>query len=376
MKVPELRIASISDVHLGHRKNETGFIVKNLYAAFPDDAETAQLDIIFIAGDFFDRLLNYPDDEIHEIQMFVVYLEALCAKHDIVLRVLEGTRSHDCRQSVIFERMAESAKIKCDVKYFPEPAIEYIERFDINVLYVPDEWSDSTDKTLAHVKELMRLRGLEKVDFAVMHGQFEYQLPEVVKAPKHSSKDYLEIVDKLIFIGHVHVFSNYERIIAQGSFDRIAHGEEAPKGHVRARVSSRDDYRVTFVANQGARKFRTVNCAGLSLQDTLKKIGEETRDVPDRSFVRVEADADNPIHCEMGELLKLGPLIHWSKKKLDKDEQLLKEEDPFEQQFVPVTITPDNISTLIEARLRIRSLSDVVLKRALSELDLMKVRAS
>lgn len=50
-----LKIASISDVHLGNPRNEAQFIIDNLYRAFPRNADTASLDVLVIAGDFYDR---------------------------------------------------------------------------------------------------------------------------------------------------------------------------------------------------------------------------------------------------------------------------------------------------------------------------------
>jgi DNA repair exonuclease SbcCD nuclease subunit len=366
MKVDELNIASISDIHLGHRNNDTPFIVKNLYVAFPDTAETWALDIIFIAGDLFDRLLTYPDGDLPVVEDFLVYLMRMCAYRDIKLRVLEGTKSHDWRQSSIFLRLASALKLEgLDLQYFTEPTVEYIEAFGIHVLYIPDEWDEDTNRTLAYAKELMRLRGIDQVDFAIMHGQFEYQLPEVVKAPKHDAEAYLALVKYLIFIGHVHTFSNYKRIYAHGSFDRLTQGEEGPKGHLRARVRSEQDYTVTFVENKGARIFRTFECFGLTLEETLAEIEYRVEGIPDGSFIRISVDKGNPILTEMQQLQRIAPLIHWSKKVRDSDDEVIRSENPFDEQtFVPVEITKENVWTLLEARLRQRGISDAVLEMA------------
>lgn len=370
MNKNELKIASISDVHLAHRNTPTSHILSNLYEAFPDNQETADLDIIFIAGDFFDRLLTYPDDDIVEIERFVVYLEKLCAKHDIVLRVLEGTRSHDWKQSSLFLRVAEWAKVSCDVQYFCEPIIEYLEKFDIHILYIPDEWDDDTNKTLNLVKDMMHARGLEKVDFAVMHGQFEYQLPEVVSAPKHDSGAYLDLVRYLIFIGHVHMFSNFERIYAQGSFDRLTHGDEVPKGHIRARVRKNGDYRITFVENKKAKIYKTISCSNLTLEETLAEIELKTRSIPDGSAIRIEVDKNNPILNEMGQLHRMSPLIQWSKKIKDTSDCVVQPVESFQPEaFVCIAITPDNISSLLLSRLNKKNVSAELITAAQKELD-------
>ena len=348
-----LNIASISDIHLGSKRTPTSHIVKNLYKAFPDNSETAELDLIVLGGDVFDGLLKLPDEEIREIERWIIYLLRLCKKHDIVLRVLEGTPSHDWKQSIRFVILNEAAEIDCDLKYVDQLSIEYIPSLDINVLYVPDEWDESTEKTYSQIRELMTLKGLTKVDYAFMHGQFEYQLPEIVKAPKHSSEKYLAIVDKLIFIGHVHVFSRNDRIIAQGSFDRLSHGEEGPKGHVRAKVKSSSDFKIKFVENKEARIYVTFECTGLSLEDTLKTIEHRLKDVPDHSCVRISCLPDNPILSNMEQLMKTWPLITFSKiiRETEVNSGATEMDEFTELEFTPITITRDNISTLVMERL-------------------------
>lgn len=349
----EINIASISDIHLGAKRTPTSHIVKNLYEAFPDNAETSKLDLITLAGDVFDGLLKLPDDEIREIERWIVYLLRLCKKHNIVLRVLEGTPSHDWKQSIRFVILNEATQIDCDLKYVDQLAIEYIPSLDINVLYVPDEWNDSTEKTYSQVCELMTLKGITKVDYAFMHGQFEYQLPDIVKAPKHSAEKYLSIVDKLIFIGHVHVFSRYDRIIAQGSFDRLSHGEEGAKGHVRACVRSNTDYEIRFVENKGARIYVTIECVGLSLEETLKTVENRLKDIPDGSCVRVSCLPDNPILTNMDQLVMKWPFITFSKiiRETDLETKAAEVDEFTELEFIPITITRDNIVTLVMDRL-------------------------
>jgi DNA repair exonuclease SbcCD nuclease subunit len=232
----EFRIASASDLHLGHSKNPPEEMVERLKNAFPRNAETAKLDVIVLAGDVYDHLLNLPHESVSIIDEWIIYMLRLCKSMDIQLWVLRGTPSHDRDQSQRFVLLNDMLKIGCDILYVDELKVVWMPKFGIHVLFVPDEWTDDANKTLEEVHLLMKMAGITKVDYAIMHGQFEYQLPPVVKAQKHSSEAYLKIVDKLIFIGHVHLFSRNDRIIAQGSFDRISHGEEGPKGHVRAIV--------------------------------------------------------------------------------------------------------------------------------------------
>jgi len=365
----KLNIASISDIHLGHKKTFTREIISNLISAFPDNSETGELDIIFVAGDVFDDLLSLPDDDVVEIELWVSSLLHICAKHDIVLRILAGTPSHDWHQSELFMTIAKILKINVDIKYIKDVSVEYIEKFGINVLYVPDEANDTTEKTIKQVREILKAKGLSKVDYAVMHGQFDYQLPPFIKAQKHNSKDYLDIVNELIFIGHVHSHSKYERIIAQGSFDRLAHGEEESKGHVRVKIRKNGERNIKFVENKRAKIYKTVECFGLTLEETISKIDDAVSKLPVGSNIRISGSADNAIFSNMNMLIRRYPLLIWSKlvKDVGEEESVTSTEPNYD--YVPITITRDNIKELLIDRVLASSPSSDVLKNVHEILD-------
>ena len=87
----KLKIASLSDIHLGHSNTSTSSIIRNLDNNFIAHPEFKDLDIIFIAGDLFDRLLAHDDPNRPEIYLWFVRLCEACAKHDIMVRIrLDG----------------------------------------------------------------------------------------------------------------------------------------------------------------------------------------------------------------------------------------------------------------------------------------------
>lgn len=344
----ELKIAVISDIHIGHRRTPTSKIVENLRASFPDNGETADLDILFISGDVFDDLLPLPNEAVWLAQLWIADLLSLCAKHEIVVRVLEGTPGHDWQQSTMFETVKEVAGIDVDLEYVKTLSIGHIERYGISVLYVPDEWNTSTDKTLSQVRELLKAKGLTQVDFAVMHGQFTFQLPQAAKAPKHDEASYLEIVKYLIFIGHDHTHKRYDRIFVPSSHDRLKHREEEPKGHLRATVWRHGEYKVEFRETKGAMRYITLD-AQETLQETFEYLDRSLSKVPIGSHVRISGQAGHPVFDNLDEVVKRFPLFQWSKDvKIDKLQEELVQED--EVEFTPVTITSDNIVRMVVDR--------------------------
>jgi DNA repair exonuclease SbcCD nuclease subunit len=352
MKTSELKVASVSDVHLGHSKTPTLDILKNLRAAFPDNEETAQLDLICIVGDLFDTLLNLNHPDLAEIKIWIADFLRLCKKHDIVLYVLEGTPSHDWWQSQMFVTINEGiAGIGAKLRYVKDISVEHDPDLDIWVGFVPDESAPTTEQTLSQIQSLLQTKGLDKVDLMFMHGQFEYQLPPHVKAQKHDSQAYLALTRYVIFIGHVHVHSSFERIFAQGSFDRLSHGEEAAKGHMRATLYANGDYEVQFVENTGARKYITVYCYGMAVEDALQEIERRVRELPVNSAVRLEANHDHPLFADMDILIREYPSFTWSKNPKDRDKEEEEELVDDETTFVSITINSENITRLLMERL-------------------------
>lgn len=345
-----LKLAAVSDIHLGNRRNKTSDIIAGLDVAFPDNEETGKLDLIVLVGDVFDRELNFPDADIYEIEMWFARLLAICSKRKIILRVLEGTRSHDWGQSIAFEKIIKHKGLELDFKYVSALSIEFIPKLGINVLYVPDDLGPP-DRTLEEVKSLMAFKELTQVDYAFMHGQFEYQLPANIKGiPRHSSEEYLKLVKHYIFIGHIHVHSTYDRIIAQGSFDRLTQGEEGPKGHVRATITE-DAQEHFFIENKMAKIYKSYQCKDMDLEKTLAFLREKVKKLPDGANVRVVVDKNHPILTNMNALIAMYPTIVWD--KLVKDDAKTSKEVTVddETEMFATAITKDNIVTLVTERI-------------------------
>ena len=262
-----LNIASLSDIHFNHPNTPTEFIIRNINRyVFPDTPETRALDIIFIGGDVTDSLMDFASNNAVAFRKWVSEFLRYCAKHDIMVRIIEGTPLHDWGQSIIFVEENENHEIGCDLKYFTDISIEHIARYNIDVLYIPDEARPTTHITWNVVQQLLLENGLEKVDLAIMHGAFGYQLPNIeeIKDKIHDEEKYCSIVRHYIFIGHVHQHRPNGKIIPNGSTDRLRHGEEDIKGHVRLNKGE-----ITFIPNLGAMRYITLEVPGMTADEIM-----------------------------------------------------------------------------------------------------------
>lgn len=362
MKALQIKSLTLSDLHLGHRRNKTSNIIKNLDAFFDNYSSRSQfvdLDILYFAGDIFDTLLDFASDDIHEATLWLSRIMRFCAVNDIILRILEGTPSHDWKQSRILNTAVKLTGLDINYKYIDTLYIEHIEKLGIHILYVPDEWTANTDLTFSQVKALMAELHIDQVDMAIMHGVFNYQLHNVPgNIQKHSEADYLGIVKHFITIGHHHNFSTYERIIAQGSFDRLAHNEEEPKGAVLCVLNKDSEDYFSFIENKNAKIFKTILLKSKDLDRSLAQIAKQTKGLPFDSQIRIKAIKDHPLYIAFDDLKVKFPEFVFSKISLEDEEEedhsLADAKIQLDQSYTPIHITRDNIVELLMAEITVK----------------------
>lgn len=351
MMSSKLKALVFSDVHLYHDKTKTEHIVLGLRSALADTEKLRDIDIIFISGDLFDHSVFMPNKDTHFVINFIYHLLNMCAKYDIVLRVLEGTPSHDWKQSKLIIDINNNRPDPVDVKHAVNLSIEHIDRFGIDVLYVPDEWGSGCADTYQEVKQLLVEHNLEKVDLSIMHGCFNYQFPVnlVGKPDVHDEKSYLDITRYLIIIGHYHTPSNFERIYVPGSFDRLKHGEEEPKGHLEFTIFKDGAYDVKFIENKNAMVFKTFDFADIEVGEVITTLRQYLGNKTDECFIRILADKEDAVYSGIRDLKRIFPFVNFSISIKNKAKDKLVSET---REIVrPSSLSEESILELMHARL-------------------------
>jgi len=265
----DIRVVSISDIHLGHHVTLSESIYENLKAYFYSELHSGT-DILFICGDFFDRLLNL-DNKSSSIAITVIHeLIQMSITNNFIIRVLNGTFSHDKYQNQLFVTISEKYK-GVDLKVINDISVEKIKELDLTVLYLPDDLPYSTTEEIYTViDEIYHNNEIEKVDLIIGHGSMEYTIPEHAHKGKIVfSKDKLEsLMNGYALFGHIHTRGINGRIVYNGSFDRLVHNEESTKGFY---ITTRKNgiYSTKFIENKDAAKFITLRPFGDDL-DELK----------------------------------------------------------------------------------------------------------
>ena len=278
MKKDIIKYLVLSDIHLGHTGNKTEEIITNLAIFFTNYyKEIKDIDILFISGDIFDRLLSTRSLEYKMIVSWLSNILLWCKDRNIKLRILYGTPGHDNDQVAGFTEIASKLAPECDFKYIPNLWIEKMDDLGISILYIPDEVHPDSEDTWKDVQAKLEEEQLAQVDITIMHGCFLYQLPVKDLKFAHKESNYLDITKYYINIGHVHTSSCYERILAPGSFDRLAHNEEENKGGLLCKIYKDGNMNFKFLVNKLSKIFKSLDYTGKEESYILKDLDKELK---------------------------------------------------------------------------------------------------
>lgn len=319
MITKDISYLTISDIHMLNDLNETAYICdsfRDYFSNFKPESKFTDLDIIFLAGDIFDSYKDSKSPDVVRVTGIIRELMTFCAWFKIKLRILKGTPGHDYDQSELFTPLALAYEDRLDYKYISVLSIEKMDDLGLSVLYVPDEWAGSAAACKEQVIELMRMHQLDKIDIACMHGMFDFQIPDLGEHPlKHDTAWYHSIIRYFINIGHDHTFKTFDRIIVQGSFDRIAHGEEGKKGGVVCYLRKDGENWFEFIENKRARIFKTIVVKTKDLDTAIEQVRKVLDKLPANSHVRISTGPDNPILTVLDEFKKAHPKMIFKKHK-------------------------------------------------------------
>ena len=315
----KIKWLNLSDIHLRHPKLTIEFQLNNLRTVVFTEANK-ELDLLSIAGDLFDTNLDFSDPAIIDCIIFLKELLDYCEVNNIVFRVLEGTPSHDHRQARIMSELISNTST-IDFKYVDTLSVEKHVGLGLTILYVPDECYPDCEQIQHYVNEALKNNSLSMVDIAIMHGQFEYQLPPVARSDLTlNSRFFLERVKYFIAIGHIHQHNVFDRIVPGGSFDRFCHGDEIPKGCVLFSLDTAlgtKDF--LFIENKNAKVFKTIRFpeSVLTVEDSISYLSPILTELPPQSYVKLEAVYGSVIFRFFKEITDLFPTISFTRSTLE-----------------------------------------------------------
>lgn len=257
-----MKFAAITDIHVGASGYPPGKVLERLgNTLFP---QLPHCKILFIGGDFFDTLLHLDGPQGIFATLIVRDLIDASIQHGFYIRVVRGTFSHDRRQPLLFAKSVPRGFEMLDgverVRVFEDVTIESLPNLGLNALYIPDNLSYKNVYEV--IEQRLQDRGLETVHVCVSHGYWTHLLGNVPITPPNTL-DW-EIMKKYVtgvcINGHVHTPGVYMKVVNCGSFDRLNHGEEEPKGFFMIHLNEEaNTYTFEFIENKDATLFKTID---------------------------------------------------------------------------------------------------------------------
>ena len=348
-----------SDFHFGSKRSsshEMAFaFAETIFPLLPTT------NLFNLNGDFFDDILSFDHLGFDPIHRVVMQLFQLCERYNVTVRLLQGTWTHDRTQCKRIVEFYESGNYTFNFKFIDKIEIEEIafKERALRFCYVPDNMPFTNSTGIIEViKDLMMTRGWDNLDYACLHGFTDFTFPKVLNKATHVvyEEHQFDFITKLIDVGHVHQHRAVGKMVSNGSFDRLCHGEEEPKGLVQI-----DDYpsswTLRFIHNKHPAIFNTVKIPlGAETQDVSKIIDDHmvTINTVRRINLRFELfdlSLREAIQTYMGQNY---PAVKVDIKKVgDKDEGHTR---PVSSVIVPIKEsnpipTPETLSTFVKALL-------------------------
>lgn len=348
----------ISDIHLGKKSVPARFLISQLDSFFDKLKETFSsrpIDIVFVAGDLFDQALSFTADDVSLILQWARRFFKFCAYNHIKVRILEGTPSHDRRQTRNLEPLAKSIQ-HLNFEYISTMCVEYFEEHGVTCLYVPDEFGGGAAKAQELIQKELNNLGLSKVSMAIMHGMCRYQVPELTSDRyKYDESFLLNIVDGFINIGHIHTREKNSRIVPQGSFGRLSHGEEEAKGGSLIHWDTNGERKEFFVENTEATKFVTVKITFNDVEKASAQLQNKIKDLPPFSHVRVRASVGHAIFNVLDRFKKEHVTLTFTKITNEEAEKpKLIDDTLLNVDYTPIHIDKENIVPMLLERVKNR----------------------
>lgn len=226
--------------------------------------QMSSLDVIFIAGDFFDHILYLNESHANRACMFMDKLVWIAKSYNAKIRIIYGTESHECNQyNIFFNRFIDK-----DIDFRVINTVEEEELFDdFWVLYLPEEYIYNKQEYYEKY-----FTGEKKYGYIIGHGVIQELMSDVTynikkstknsnraKVPVFTSTELLENCYGEVYFGHYHINSSIkDRIFYVGSFTRWCHGEEEQKGFYEISTNGKK-FKHIFIENTMAEKFTTLN---------------------------------------------------------------------------------------------------------------------
>lgn len=265
----------INDLHFGIDATQRMYSELHQFTDFLKEKEGLQL--LVFDGDYFDRKLSVMDTATYLAVKFFDEVLKICKEKGIVVRMVNGTRSHELDQIHIFE----SHESDDDVDFRIIRTVQEEGLLGMHVLYIPEEYPDDEQAYYADFKEKEKrynvIFGHGTWDFVSFDSQIAHASQTNTKsAPVFMYDEWKHTIPEgFITFGHIHGRNVYgNKIYYCGSFSRWGFGERSARGFTYFEYDlDEKKYKVEFIDNTEAPTYEEISVK------TIEGIDFENQDI-------------------------------------------------------------------------------------------------
>ena len=284
-----IKIWGFADLHFGYQDS------KHKYEVLQRDVIsniTSDLDAIIIAGDLFHTKLNMTTDAALYVLSFIKDLHNKCIECDVILVIVQGTKTHDFNQLQNF-------------KIFEGLHLSIVERTTVlnlcglNIGFIPEEYIES-DLHEEYYKDIYA-GGL---DLIFGHGMFDFQSFErlnqesekpLKNAPTFDSARFAGLTKYGTYFGHIHTPCSKGNVHYIGSYFTFNHGEVGQKSFIELEINTDDNTHEMYrVLNEKDFEFRDIRMSDLLLTNNndVEKVSKIIEQASKDKFIRIIVDQE------------------------------------------------------------------------------------
>lgn len=294
-----MKIVAVGDLHFGNPHIVSELLYQRLVKYLYPELKDAQL--LLLTGDTYDQLTTVNSSANYYVNLFIRDLISIAADTKLKVRILHGTYSHDRDQVNVLASYAANAPV--DFKVVNELSCEVLENFNngyksLRMLYIPDNLPfKRSEQVIEQIQTLYRCYGWERCEVVLGHGTFSHTLPIGIEhGPDcvYTTEQFRDLVEPsgIVVMGHIHVHSHKEQVYYCGSFDRMSHGEEEPKGFFTFYKEDRPNasWNAQFHVNFSATLCQTITPQGDTPEELVDSLISQIRIAfksQDAGYVRV-----------------------------------------------------------------------------------------
>lgn len=341
-----MRIQWSSDHHTLHKTTPTAHILSNMSTFYFKDHDLGTVDLVIKGGDLMDNLVDSNNPELFKVKEWGQNFLNKCKDANTAVLLLEGTWSHEWGQPKHWETVAP---LGMDFRYVDKLSIQHYPQLKgLTVMCVPDNMGGMTpDEVWELALSVLAEHKLKQVDVIAFHGTWAHQLPGHSLDKKHDPVRWESICKYLILSGHIHTPSIEGKIHSSGSFDRIGHGEEHPKGGFIVDLDQeKETYNVTFWENKKALPYVTLTVKEtITPEQLVLDLRQFIKDkkLPYKGQVRVKGGPSDVVNPILAVFEKEYPHLGFKAKNLKSDNELMDEDLFKKDPYDGVSITRENI---------------------------------